>query len=231
MPTPWLSNLDHLTKTKSYPIVDQWAPKHLFRLLISGSSGSGKTNLALGLILEKLYYDKLYLYAKSLEQAKWQYLIEKIQEICEQKGINKDDVLCATDDVNQIKQLEELDKEKVNLVVFDDLLLDQSPLILKYFTQARHRNASLMFLSQNYYSTNKLIRTNCSHFCLFNTNMRNLQLIAHDLAGSVDHERFIKEFKTIMKADPFGYMVLDLLNIDKALRIRNGWDKPIVIEE
>ena len=39
-------------------------PDHYFRILIVGSSGSGKTNAILNLIIHKPDIDKIYLYAK-----------------------------------------------------------------------------------------------------------------------------------------------------------------------
>lgn len=227
----YIKNLDYLTPEKNYPVIDPYAPKHLFRMLISGSSGSGKTNLALGLILEKLYFDKLYLYCKSLSQAKWEYLKGRIEKLADKANVDIDEIFYCSDDVTKIKPLDELDKEKVNLVIFDDLLLDQSPLISKYFIQSRHRSCSLIFLTQSYYSTDKLIRNNCTHYCFFSTNKRNLDLIANDLSGATDHKVFIKIFKDIMKQDPYGYMVLDILNKDRTMRIRNQFDGPITIPE
>ena len=49
-------------------------------MLITGSSGSGKTNALLNLIKEQdcdSLIDKIYLYAKDLSEPKYQFLIEK----------------------------------------------------------------------------------------------------------------------------------------------------------
>ena len=50
---------------------------HPYRILIIGGSGSGKTNLLLNLIENQPDIDKIYLYAKDLYEAKYQYLINK----------------------------------------------------------------------------------------------------------------------------------------------------------
>ena len=44
------------------------APKWSFRMLIIGPSGCGKSNLLMNLITKYLYYDKLFLYSKHLDQ-------------------------------------------------------------------------------------------------------------------------------------------------------------------
>ena len=50
---------------------------HLYRILIVGGSGSGKTNELLNLINIQLDIDKIYLYAKDLYKEKYQFLIKK----------------------------------------------------------------------------------------------------------------------------------------------------------
>ena len=45
-------------------------PDHYFRILIVGSSGSGKTNAILNLIIHKPDIDKIYLYSKDSYKAK-----------------------------------------------------------------------------------------------------------------------------------------------------------------
>ena len=52
-----------------------YMPDKPFRMLICGKSGCGKTNLLMHILLQPLLqYDKIYLYSKSLDQEKLQYL-------------------------------------------------------------------------------------------------------------------------------------------------------------
>ena len=52
-------------------------PDHSYRILIFGGSGSGKTNSLFHLISQKPDIDKIFLYAKDLYEAKYQFLINK----------------------------------------------------------------------------------------------------------------------------------------------------------
>ena len=54
-----------------------YIPDHSYRILITGGSGSGKTNLLLSLIENQPDIDKIYLYAKDPYEVKYQYLINK----------------------------------------------------------------------------------------------------------------------------------------------------------
>ena len=67
---------EHKTEhNKNWP----YPPDHPYRILITGGSGSGKTNVLLNLIKNQPDIDKIYLYAKDPYEAKYQYLI-KIRE-------------------------------------------------------------------------------------------------------------------------------------------------------
>ena len=52
-----------------------------YRILIIEGSGSGKTNPLLNLINQQPYIDKIYLYAEDPYEAKYQYLIEKCEDV------------------------------------------------------------------------------------------------------------------------------------------------------
>ena len=50
-------------------------------MLIIGGSGSGKTNALLNLINNQPDIDKIYLYPKDPYEAKYQYLINKLEKV------------------------------------------------------------------------------------------------------------------------------------------------------
>ena len=68
-------NLDDITNENIQDHNKKWPyiPDHPYRMLIIGSSGSGKTNALLNLIKEQdsdNFTDKIYLYAKDLNEQK-----------------------------------------------------------------------------------------------------------------------------------------------------------------
>ena len=70
-------NLDNITNNSNNNHNEKWPyiPGHLYRILIIGDSGSGKTNTLLNLINEQKDIDKIYLYAKDLSEPKYEFLI------------------------------------------------------------------------------------------------------------------------------------------------------------
>ena len=101
-------------------------PNQCFRMLICGPSGSGKTNTLMHMIYNMLYFDKVYLYAKNLEQSKYQNLMENFQPISDEVGY---DVIEARND--EIIPVEDLESDSQKIVIFDDYVCDknQKPLV------------------------------------------------------------------------------------------------------
>ena len=79
-------NLDSITNknNKEYNKKQLYNPDYPYRILITGSSGSRKTNILLHLINEQDYIDKIYLYAKGLSEPKDEFLIKKHKKKQEQ---------------------------------------------------------------------------------------------------------------------------------------------------
>ena len=79
-------NLDSITNENNKEHNEKWPyiPDHPYRILIIGSSGSGKTNALLNLINEQDDIDKNYLYTKDLSEPKYEFLIKKHKDV----GIN-----------------------------------------------------------------------------------------------------------------------------------------------
>ena len=95
-----------------------YMPDKPFRMLICGPSGAGKTNLLINILLKPLIqYDKIYLYSKFLEQSKYQYLRNRLEEVSRKVGY--DVMECSNDEV---VPLDDLPNNNQKLVIFDDFL-------------------------------------------------------------------------------------------------------------
>ena len=104
----------------------KFMPHKCFQMLICGPSGSGKTNTLMHMICNLLYFDKVYLYAKNLEQSKYQNLMDVFRPISDEVGY---DVIEASND--EIIPVQDLDSDSQKIVIFDDFVCDknQKPLI------------------------------------------------------------------------------------------------------
>ena len=76
-------NLDSITNENNKKHNEKWPyiPDHSYRILIIGGSGSVKTNALINLINEQNDIDKIYLYARDLNEPKYEYLIKKREDV------------------------------------------------------------------------------------------------------------------------------------------------------
>ena len=187
-----IPNYDDDIKNKKFKQLYSYMPNDTFRMLICGGSGCGKTNTLFHMcIVPLIYYDEIHLYAKNLEQEKYQNLIYKMNELS--RGSDYDIMTVSNDKITPINDLDYEDNKK--LIIFDDYVCEKNQRqIVDYFIQGRHKNCSVIYLSQSFYKTPRDIRLNCSHFCIYDfPSSRERNLISSELG--VDKEKFKKATK------------------------------------
>ena len=137
-----IQNYDTSTKNKKFKQLYSFMPNDTFQMLICGNSGSGKTNLLFHMLIEPLfYYDKIYLYAKNLEQEKYQNLMKEMNEASnEEAGYKIMEV--SNDEILPITHLPYEDNQKI--IIFDDYVCEKNQRdIIDFFIQGRHNMTSL----------------------------------------------------------------------------------------
>ena len=197
-----IPNYDVDTKKKKFRQLYSFMPHDTFRMLICGNSGSGKTNLLYHMLIEPLlYYDKIFLYAKNLEQDKYQNLMKEMNEASSEEA-GYDVMTVSNDRIIPISDLGYEDNQK--LVIFDDYVCEKNQRqIVDYVIQGRHKNCSVIYLSQSFYKTPRDIRLNCSHYCIYEfPSSRERNMISSELG--VDKEKFKKATKK-----PFSFLYVD----------------------
>ena len=132
-------------------------------MLIIGPQGSGKTNALLNLIQSNII-DKVYLYAKDLEEPKYQLSIKKREQVGI-KNLNDPTTLIeysnSMDDIyKNIGDYNKKRKRKV-LIVYDDMISHvmsnkKAQQVLKeLFIRCRKLNISLCFLTQSFWCSKR----------------------------------------------------------------------------
>ena len=116
-------NLDNITSgnNKEHNEKLPYIPDYPYIVLIIGDSGSGKTNALLNLIKEQDAIDKIYLYAKDLNEPKYQFLIKK-REIVRIKDCNNPNAFNKYSNTmdNVFKNIEDYNPKRkiITLIVF-----------------------------------------------------------------------------------------------------------------
>ena len=213
-------NLDNIANENNKKHNEKWPyiPDHPYRILIIGGSRSGKTNTLLNLINEQNDIDKIYLYARDLNEPKYKILIKK-REDAGIKHLNDPNAFieCSNmmDDVDEnIHDCNSSRKRKI-LIVFDDMIADIMRnkkfqyIIKELFIRCRKLYISLVFITQSYFSVPKDVRLNSTHYSIMKiNNKRELQNIAINHSEDIDYQDLIKICRECMK-EPYNFLMID----------------------
>ena len=200
-----------------------YIPDHPYRVLIIGGSGSGKTNTLINLINEQNDINKIYLYARDLNEPKYKYLIKKredagIKHLNNLKAFIKcsntmDDVYVNINDYNS-------NRRRKMLLVFDDMI---TAIIKELFIRCRKLIISLVFITQSYFSVPKDVRSNSTHFLIMEINNRKkLHNIAINHFADIDYKDFMKIYRECTKGT-LNFLTIDItLPASDSLRFRKN---------
>ena len=189
-------------------------------MLIIGPSSSGKTKTLLHLINNLHPIDKIYLYAKDIDEKKYQFLINK-REQAGIKNLNdphafieySDDMNDVLDDINNYNK----NRDKKILIVFDDMIADIKynnnfkRIIKELFYRSRKINVSIVFITQSYFRALKDARLNSTHYILMRIcKKKEIKRIAEEKSGHLDYKDFLKIYNYCTR-EPYSFMTIDTI--------------------
>lgn len=171
-----------------------------FRLLLVGSSGSGKTNTLLELIRRMNdTFEQIIICCKAKCEPLYEFLASKLPIQFFENG-----------DIPNINDFK--DGRKQTLIVFDDLVLmkDQSK-IAEYFIRSRKYNMSCIYLSQSYYKTPKVIRININYLILKKLpSTRDLKMVLNENSIGLNLKELTHIYQSIISNNKFDFLLFDL---------------------
>jgi ABC-type dipeptide/oligopeptide/nickel transport system ATPase component len=218
----WYKKIPERLLLKSHnPHFDIHHIKIPFRMLIIGSSGSGKTQTLLSLIYNMPdTFENIFITTKNKDEPLYNYLDEKLGK----KGVKITEI-----DADGLPDLDKLDKTQQNLIILDDLVgeKNQKPME-QFFIRARKKNCSLCYISQSYYAVPKMIRNNLTYLIVKQvSSMKNLAMIGREYDLGMDKKVLTNMYEDATK-DRQGFLLIDL---DEPIqkRFRKNFDELYVI--
>lgn len=179
------------------------------RAVIAGSSGAGKTNVVLTILLHRKPLTNIYLCCKTADQAKYKLLSELVE------GHNKSKKKIGYSIITDIENLPLPEKiENNSVIIFDDILTEDQDPIANYFLRGRHRNISCFYLTQSYTKIPKKsgIRDNLNFLILFKLDSVNVRQIYYEyISGLTDYATF-KKMCDYCWREKFNFITIDLDN-------------------
>ena len=206
-----------------------------FRMLIIGPSGSGKTNTLRHLTNNLYPIDKIYLYAKDINEPRYEYLINK-REQAGIKNLNdphafieySDDTDDVLDDINNYNK----NRDKKVLIVFYDMIADIEynknfkRIIKELFYRARKINVSIVSITRSYFRALKDARLNSTHYMLMKIgNKKELKRIAEEKSRHLDYKDFLKIYNYCTR-EPYSFMLIDT-RPTASVTFKKNFDEPI----
>ena len=185
-----------------------YIPDHPYRILILGGSGSVKTNVLLNLINNQLDIDKIYLYAKDPYEAKYQFLINKIESAGLKLFNDPKAFIEYSNDMQDVyKNIDDQNagKKRKILIIFD---------IIVNVINNKKLNSIV---------TELFIRLNATHLFITKiSNKRELQQIALNHSSDISSKDFINFYKKCT-VESYSLLVNDArLASDNPLRYRKN---------
>ena len=190
-------------------------PRTIF-CVISGATGSGKTNLMVHLLTKEylLDYSDVYIYAPTLYQESYEYLKDyynKLENIIKQLCHKTIKIANFFDSDEQILDPSLLNQNSNHVMVFDDVMNAKQDKIKDYFCRGRHNNINVFYLCQSLHKIQKhCIRDNANVFILFHQDDKTLKYFYEThISGDMDFKEF-KGFCDAAWSKKYGFVVINL---------------------
>ena len=120
----------------------------------------GKTNILFNLIAQNSIYEKIYIY--NLDD-KYKWLKDKFN----------DDVFIYINEIN----FNNINKEYVNLIIFDDLVFSNKK-ISEFYCRIRKLNCSCIFIGHRYFkNVNRTLKNNIDYLIFTQLDKRELNML------------------------------------------------------
>ena len=190
-----------------------------FRMVVVAPSGSGKTNFICNLIMlmceGKGTFSKINIVTRDKDEALYNWLATKSTAISISEGMAS------------IPKLESSVYEKgtQSLLILDDLVLAKNQsTIEEYFIRCRKLGCSVIYLSQCFYKTPSVIRSNASIMVLLKlSTTRDTKMILSEMGLGVSKEQLLAMYD-YATAEKFSPLIIDLA-APKESRFRKGFSE------
>ena len=209
-------------------------------MLIVVASGCGKTSLLTTLLLEPGFFDynNLIIFTSTPQQQEYQLLYhgfknkltkENIASVLltqnEFKGVpipilfkryaelhqqTGDITVTLTDKINELTPPEQLNKNKKNLIIFDDCITQKNQNVLgSFFNKGRHNSCNSIYLSQSYFDLDRMIRLNSNMLVLFKLSQRNKTDVFNSAVGTIMDKNEFYTLADNVWSKKHSYIVID----------------------
>lgn len=211
---------------RTYPRFEQLHIKIPFRMVLTGASGSGKTNALIRLFDEMNCFERVLLFARCLHEPLYAFLIDVLTKVEERTGHQ---ILLKSKDITDLPAVDKLNDKLNNLFICDDMVNEKSKQLAKvadYWVMGRKFQGSCCFLTQSYFDAPTIIRKNSTKFVFtLISTQRDLVMILKDFRLGVNEDQIMDLYHEATKDGfPNFFMVDTDSNLDPQYRFRRNFE-------
>ena len=199
----------YLKPVATYPRYADLKLELPIRAVIAGSSGTGKSNTVMNVIHEMDCFNRFYLFIADKHEALYSHLIDYVV-----KNYGKN-AISVSDDINAIPPINKIDPSKNNLFIIDDLINEKlkTPHVLNLFTNGRKQNASILYISQDFFKLNNTVRKNSTIVILTKFNRQDdLKRILDQYRQHISPAGMLNLYKYAISKGSMNYFMIDTVN-------------------
>ena len=148
---------------------------HPTNCLIIVKTNSGKTNVVMNLIAKNSIYEKIHIHTNNIDD-KYNWLQNKL----------KNDVFIYLNEIN----LDKIDKQYVNLIIFDDLLFTNKK-ISEFYCRSRKLNCTCIFIGHRYFKNiDRTLKNNIDYLIFTQLDKKELNMLYQDIYLNISLKEF-----------------------------------------
>ena len=220
---------------------DQIMPRFPFSMMITGRSGSGKTNLMINIMTRPELYGRFFHRicvfsptAGSTDDLYAQLKLPKENYIPDMKPEYLDNIIAARKALVEEKGLEWVGKNDRMLIIMDDVIANrdflESPQALKMFALLRHFLCCVIVMVQSYNKLPRALRLNANAIMVFPSLQSEVDVLKDEITPSGMPKKVFE--KVIAYATSGRYDFLYVNNhADPGKRLRKNLDEIIDLDK
>jgi hypothetical protein len=199
---------------------DGTLPRFPFSILISGRSGSGKTNLLLNLLTRKEFYKNYFHYVMvfsptaSVGDDMYDVLDlpeENIRNDFTQEDL--DHIIEVRKNLIKEKGIEWVAKNSRMLIILDDIIANRNflmaPASLKMFALLRHYLCSVIVLTQSYNKIPRALRLNCNAVFVFPASQSEVEVLIDEITPAGIKKRDFENVIEYATAEQYQFLYIN----------------------
>ena len=216
-------------------------PKFPFSLLLSGSSGSGKTNLLMNLLTKKemygAYFHYILVYSPTANKYDDSYKVLGLPNENFVEDFGADELNALIESRKALideKGIEWVGKNSRVLIILDDVIANraflESQTALTLFALLRHYLCSLVIMIQSYTKLPRALRLNCNAIAVFPATQSEIEVLLNEITPAGIKKRDFEKVIDYCTADKYSFMFINR-HAPRDKQIRKGLDEYIDLSQ